>query len=45
MVENQRFMDEISPQYIFVEYSIMISTNFYSKGCKNPIIRDKNSLY
>ena len=23
----------------------MISPNFYSKGCKNSIIKDKNSLY
>ena len=23
----------------------MISTNFYSQGCKNSIIMDKNSLY
>ena len=36
--------DEISFKYIFTQYRIMISTNFYSEGCKNPIIRDKNSL-
>ena len=37
--------NEISSKYIFTQYSIMISTNFYSQGCRNPIIRDKNSLY
>ena len=34
--------DEISSKYIFTQYSIMISTNFYSQGCRNPITRDKN---
>ena len=38
-------MDEISSKYTFTQYSIMILTNFYSYGCRNPIIRDKNSLY
>ena len=37
-------MDEISSKYVFTEYSIMILTNFYLEGCKNPIIRDKFSL-
>ena len=34
--------DEISSKYNFTQYNIMITTNFYSYGCKNPIIRDKN---
>ena len=37
--------DEISFKYIFTQYSIIISTNFYYQGCKNPIIKDKNSFY
>ena len=39
------FTDELSSKNIFAEYSIEISTNFYSKACKNAIIMDKNSLY
>ena len=39
------FKDEASFKNIFTEHSIKISTNFCSKGCKNLIIRDNNSLY
>ena len=35
------FTDETSSEYIFTEYSIMISTNFYSQDCENLIIIDK----
>ena len=39
------FKNETSFKNTFAYYSIMIWKNFYSEGCKNPIISDKNSLY
>ena len=39
------FTYETSFKNIFAEYTIVISTDFQSYGCKNPIIMDKNSVY
>ena len=43
--KSKILMMKLPLNIFFSEYSIMISWNFYSKCCKNPIIMDKNWLY